>query len=90
MDEDKKENFRMEIVKKGLGFHSESICRVEVYLPLIFHTCAVKTLKLCISLVLLIGSLCSPGGHCFGRNSLPISYQYTQLKLSTSLQQLGF
>ena len=32
MDEDKKENFGMKIVKKRLGFRSNSICRVEVYL----------------------------------------------------------
>ena len=46
MNEDKEENFRMEIVKKRLGFCNDSICRVDFYLPLMFRTCAVKTLKL--------------------------------------------
>ena len=85
MDEDKKEIFGMEVVKKRLGFRSDSICRVEVYLPLVFGTCAVETVKSCISLFLLLANLCFPGGHCFGRNSLPTSYQHTQLKPSTSL-----
>ena len=58
MDEDKKENFKMEIVKKRLSFRSDSICRVEVYLPLMFRTCAVKTVKSCISLFLLPANLC--------------------------------
>ena len=86
MDEDKKENFRMEIVKKRLGFRSDSICPIEVYLPLMFRTCAIETLKSCISLFLLLANLCFPGGHYFDRNSLPTSYQHTQLKLSASLQ----
>ena len=90
MDEDKKEIFRMEVVKKRLGFGSDSICQVEVYLPLVFRTCAVETVKLCISLFLLLANLCFPGGHCFGRNSLSTSHQHTQLKLSASLQLLGF
>ena len=59
MDEDEKENFRLELVKKRLGFPSNSICRVEVYLPLIFCTCAIETVKLCISLFLLLANLCS-------------------------------
>ena len=42
MDEDNKEYFRIEIVKKGLVFASDSICRVEVYLLSMFHTCAVE------------------------------------------------
>ena len=86
MDEDKKENFRMEIVKKRLGFCSDSICRVEVYLPLMFRTCAVETVKSCISLFLLLANLCFPGGHCFGKNSLPSSYQHRQLKFSANRQ----
>ena len=50
MDEDKKEeNFRMEIVKKKLGFRSDSVYRVEVYLPLMFRSCAVETAKSSIS-----------------------------------------
>ena len=36
MDKDKKENFRIEIVKKRLGFRSDSIYRVENYLPSLF------------------------------------------------------
>ena len=86
MDEDNKEHFRIEIVKKGLVFASDSICRVEVYLPLMFRTCAVETVKLCISLFLLLANLCFPGGDCFGKISLPTSCQHTQLKLSASLQ----
>ena len=42
MDEDNKEHFKIEIVKKGLVFASDSICCVEVYLLLMFHTCAVE------------------------------------------------
>ena len=90
IDEDKKENFRMEIVKKRLGFRSDSICRVEVYLPLMFRTCAVETVKSCISLFLLLANPCFPGGHYFGRNPLPTSHQHAKLKLSASLQELGF
>ena len=59
MYEDKKENFRLKIVKKRLGFRSSLICRVEVDLPLIFCTCTIETLKLCISLFLLLANLCS-------------------------------
>ena len=86
MDEDKKENFRMEIVKKRLGFRSDSICRVEVYLSLMFRTCAVETVKSCISLFLLLANLCFPDGRCFGRSSLPTSYQHALLKLLASFQ----
>ena len=75
---------------KKLGFRSDSICRIEIYLPLMFHTCAVKTAKLRISLFLLLANLCFPGAHCFGRNSLPTSCQHTKFKLSSSLQYLGF
>ena len=86
MDEDKKENFRMEIIKKRLGIRSDWIYRDEVYLPLMFRTCAVETVKSCISLFLLLANLRFSGGHCFGRNSLPTSYQHAQLKLLASFQ----
>ena len=85
MDEDKKENFRMEIVKKA-WFSQRFNMLVEVYLPLMFHTCVVETMKLCISLSLLLANLCFPGGHCIGRNSLSTSSQHKQLKVSASLQ----
>ena len=39
--------------EKRLGFRSDSICRVEVYLPSIFHTCAVETVKSCIIVILV-------------------------------------
>ena len=58
MGEDKKENFGMEIVKKRLGFRSHSICRVEVYPPLMFRTCAAETMKSFISLFLFLTNLC--------------------------------
>ena len=74
MDEDKKENFRIEIVKNRLGFRSNSMCRVEVYLPLMFRTYAVETGKSLISLLLLLANLCFSSGQCFGRNSLLCSY----------------
>ena len=87
MDGDKKEeNFRMEIVKKKLGFRSDSVYRVEVYLPLMFRSCAVETAKSSISFFPFLENLCFLVGHCFGRNSLPTSYHHTQLKLSASLQ----
>ena len=35
MDDDKNENFRIEIVKKRLDFRSERICFVEIYLATI-------------------------------------------------------
>ena len=35
MDDDKNENFRIEIVKKRLDFRSETICFVEIYLATI-------------------------------------------------------
>ena len=74
----------MEIVKKRLGFGSDSIRSVEVYLPLMFRTCAVENVK--SSLFLLLANLCFPGGHCFGKNSLPSSYQHRQLKFSANRQ----
>ena len=46
----------MEIVKKA-GFRSDSICRVEVYLRLIFCTCTFETVKTCMSLFLLLKNL---------------------------------
>ena len=52
IDEDKKEKFRMELVKKGLGLCRDSVC--FVYLPSLFRTCAVKTVKLLINLFLLL------------------------------------
>ena len=58
MDEDKQENFRMEMDKKRLGFRSDSICRFEIYLPLMFRKCAVETVKWRISLFLLLANLC--------------------------------
>ena len=39
---------------KRLGFSSDSICLVEVYLPSIFRTWAVETVKLCIEIIPLI------------------------------------
>ena len=58
MNEDDKENFRMEIVKKRLGFSSDSICRVEIYLSSMFYTCAVEIVKSHNSLFLLQANLC--------------------------------
>ena len=50
MDEDNKENFRMETVKKkGMVFAAIQQRRVEVYLPPMFRTWAVKTVKACIA-----------------------------------------
>ena len=43
----------MEIVKKRIGFCSNSISRVKVYLPLMLPTCEVETAKLCIVICLL-------------------------------------
>ena len=57
MEEDKKEHFRMEINEKGLVFASDSICPVEVYLLSMLRTYAVGTVKLCISLYLLLPNL---------------------------------
>ena len=57
MDEDKKENFRMEIVKKA-WFLQRFNMLVEVYLISIFRTCAVETVKSCISLFLFLANLC--------------------------------
>ena len=57
VDKDKKQNFGMELVKKRLDLRSDSTRRVEVYLPLIFCTCAVETVKSCISLFLLLANL---------------------------------
>ena len=54
VDEDKKENFRMKTVKKRPGFCNDSICHVEVYLPSMFCTCAVETVKSCILVVTLL------------------------------------
>ena len=58
MGKDKKENFGTETVKKRLGFRGDSICRVEVYLPLMFRTCAAETMKSFISLFLFSTNLC--------------------------------
>ena len=69
MDENKKKNFRMEIDKKRFDFRKDSIYRVEIYLPLMFRTCKVETVKLGISLFLLLPNLFL-GGQCFGKNSL--------------------
>ena len=39
---------------KRLGFSSDSICRLEVYLPSTFRTCAVETVKSCILVFCLL------------------------------------
>ena len=43
-----KRALRMEKVKKKLGFRSDSISHVEVYLPSMFCACSVETMKSCI------------------------------------------
>ena len=48
----------MEIVKKRLGYRSDSMCRVEIYPPSMFRTCTVEIVKLYISLILLLANLC--------------------------------
>ena len=78
-------NIDVEVVKKGLLFAAIRYVGLTFYLLLMLRTCAVETVKSC-SLFLLLVNLCIPDGHCFGRNSLPTSYQHTQLKLSASLQ----
>ena len=78
----------MEVVKKDC--FSQRFDMPCFYLPLMLSTCAVETVKSCISLFLLPANLKFPGGHCFGRNSFPTSYQHTKLNLSASLQYLGF
>ena len=77
MDKDKKENFRMEIVKKKLGFRSDSICRVEIYLPSMFRTCAVETVKLRISLFLFLANLCFWVASVLVKTRLLLNTKYT-------------
>ena len=43
---------------KRLGFRSDLICRVEVYLQFMFRTCVVGTVKSFINLFLLLANLC--------------------------------
>ena len=54
VDEGKKENFRMEIVKKGLVFAMIQDTVGEVYPLSIFRTCSVETLKSCINFIFQI------------------------------------
>ena len=85
MDEDKKENFIMEIVKKKLC--RNSIFRVEVYLPSIFLTCTVESGKLCSSLFLLLANLCFQVVRGRGKKSPPTSFpSVTSRKVGTRPQ----
>ena len=77
MDENYKDKFRME----RPGFRSDSICRVEVYLPQMLRTCAVETIKFCTA----SSKSAFSGGQSFGKNSPPTSA--THLKLSTNLHR---
>ena len=43
---------------KRLDFRNESICLAEIYLPSMFHTDAVETAKLRITLFLHLANLC--------------------------------
>ena len=80
IDEDKQENFRLEVVRKGLVFAAirYAVLKFTYHLCL---SCAIETVKLRISLFLLLVNLIFPGGHFFGRDSLPTSDQHKKLKL---------
>ena len=77
IDEDKKENFRMEKNFKKLGLRSNSIRRVVVYLLLIFRTCAFETVKSCISLFLLLSNLCFQVVTVLVKTPLPLHISHT-------------
>ena len=73
MNEDKIEDFTMEIVKKGLV----SICGVDVYLPSMFSTCVVEDVKSCISLALLLANLCFQVVNVLVKTSHLLHISYT-------------
>ena len=76
MGEDKKEKFRMEIIKRP-GFRSDSVCWVQVYLPLVFRTCAVKTMKSCSGLFLLLANMCFQVVTVLVKTPLPLHISCT-------------
>ena len=75
MDEGQTEKLRMEIVEKGLVF--AAIQYVEVYLPLMFCTCAIEIVKFCISLFLLLANLCFQMVSVLVKTRLVLRMSYT-------------
>ena len=74
IDEDNKENFRMEKNLKRLGLRSDSIRRVVVYLLLMFRTCAFETVKSCI---LLLSNLCFQVVTVLVKTPFPLHISHT-------------
>ena len=56
---------------------SDSICRVEVYLPSMFCICAVEVLKSCISPFLFLANLCFQVISVFSKTRLLLHMSYT-------------
>ena len=78
MDENKNKNFEMEILKKRLCFRSDSLCRVEVYLPSIFLIFAVESVKSCVTLFMLLANLCFQVVSVLVKTRLPLHISRTR------------
>ena len=63
--------------KKRLGFRSDSICRVEVFLRPMIITCVVKTVKSCTGFFLLLAKLCFEVVSVLVKSRLLLHISYT-------------